>query len=172
MKIKIQIFGVIVLTIGLLVSALPPTASATSTPFNGSCEFFEELPSPDLAEWWTNQNELHIRDEIQTFMCDFSDDRLDGVYRMVINWDVRAYYDPFFYVIGRDYGLMTLADENGDLLWEGLREYDYTPPRTFMGKVVLHGRGPYAGLTAKMDVWGDFWISPIVQLAGNIYNLR
>lgn len=169
--IERRIHRVLLFLFVLLLTTLPPTVSATSTHFKGLCEYLEDLSSPDLVEWWTDPNEHHIRNQVQAFRCDFSDDRLDGVYQIVVNWDVSAYYDPFYYVIGRDYGQMTLIDEDGSLLWEGFREYSYSPPRAFRGKMDLQGRGDYAGLTAIADVWGDFLAGPIIQMGGHIYTL-
>jgi hypothetical protein len=163
------ICGILLAIVLLLVSGLPASAKTTSTPFTGSCSFLAEPPSPDVKMWQTGQNELHLRNEIQAMNCQFSDPRLDGVYLAVINWDVKEYSDPFYYILGHDYGQMSLAEENGDLLWEGIRNTFYTGPWAFSGQVVWHGRGAYAGLKVMADIWGDFTTGPNVQLSGNIY---
>jgi hypothetical protein len=164
------ICGLLLAVVLLLVSGLPASAKTTNTPFTGSCSLLPEPPSPDVKLWWTGQNELHVRNEIQAMDCHFSDLRLNGVYMAVINWDVKAYSAPFFYILGHDYGPMSLADENGNLLWEGIRNTFYTGPWAFSGQVVWQGRGAYTGLKVMADVSGDFTKEPGIKLSGNIFS--
>jgi len=166
---KKRIFTILLLSILLLFPGLPSAAQTTENPITGVCHFLEEIQPPEMTAWRTGVNELHIRDKLLTMMCDFSDDRLDGFYQTGVNWDVREFYDPFYYVIGQDYGLMLQMDDDGNAIWHGSRDISYTPPRAFSGKVILSGCGAYAGLTARFDVWGDLEIASLMQLAGRMY---
>jgi hypothetical protein len=170
MTTRQRFFGVMLLMIAmLLVTVLPASAATSRTPFTGRCGFLEEPPSPDVRLWYPDQNVIQMRNELQSLSCDFSDDRLDGIYTFEINWDAKYYTDPFWYIIGHDYGKVTMFDQNGNLLWEGNRNTFYTGIWVFDGQVVLHGRGIYAGLMVKADIFGDFKVDHAPYLSGEIY---
>jgi hypothetical protein len=170
MKIHKLFYVMILLAVLLsLVAARPVSANPEKTPFRGTCNLLEEGPSPNVKMWYTDQNELHIRNRIQTLDCHFTDKRLDGVYIVTANWDVKEYQNPIWYVTGHDYGQMIMKDASGNVLWEGTRDSVWSYPMVNNGIIVLNGGGMYAGLTVMADEWGIWWNYPwYVNLSGEI----
>ncbi|MCU0522359.1 MAG: hypothetical protein MUF84_16900 [Anaerolineae bacterium] len=151
-------FGVILLVaVMLLISALPASAGATKTPFTGRCEFVEDSGGPEPKQWYSGQR-MHYRDGYADLVCDFSDDRLDGFYRMMLDWNVTEYTSPdfpYFWLIGNETGDLTAKDEGGEVLWEGGHVSFLYEPGKATGRAWLHGRGPYEGLKVQSDLWCD-----------------
>ena len=159
----------VILLAGVLLATtiLPAAAKTTTTYVTGYCLFVEGPHATDVRVWYPGQNGIHMRTDILAVDCNYTDDRLDGVYLAEINWAVKAYSEPFFYFVGHDQGKLSLTAANGDLLWDGLRNSFFDELGGFSGTNIVHGHGIYAGLKATMDMWGNLQ-DPGFFIAGTI----
>jgi len=149
---RMRRFGVMALVMLLALVSVVPASAGNKTQITGDCYFLEEPDSPDVRLWYTSDNMLHIRDEIQAFHCNFSDPRLGELIHGEINWDVQEYTDPMWYVVGHDYGRMTWMDADGNVLWEGFRNTFDEPIWIAHGTFVMTGRGANTGMVIKGTV--------------------
>jgi hypothetical protein len=166
-------FSTIAFTILALLLATFPASAAEKFPITGTCILIAFPPyigdieqSPDYR-YWEPAGKEHWRNQVLLFTCDFNDDRLDGYFYMLDNWNINPNENSNFY--SRETGKGYMSDENGnDLgLWDAVKGVGGTES-TGNWEVVsgFQGRGMYQGLKAKLTWSSD--IFPVYYLEGEL----
>lgn len=151
----------------LIVSVFPVSAETTRTAFSGECTFLEEPEQPsDYREWSTDGNLWHQRNGSQVMVCNFDDPRLPNYVWIDVNWDVR-FLDAFPYIIGHDYGKVTIKDVYDEVLWEGIYNGFFYEDGNSERIIILHGVGMNEGLKIHALAITDYTFS-VVQFPGVI----
>lgn len=161
-------FLVIIVTFLLLIVSIFPASARTSrTAFTGECAFLDEPEQPlDYRDWTSDGNLWHQRNGSQVMYCEFSNPLLPNFAWLNVNWDVR-FLETFPYLVGHDYGRLTLEDESGVVFWDGIYNGFFYEDGNSTRIVILHGVGVNEGLKIQATASTDFTFSA-VQFPGVI----
>ena len=150
MKNYIRLTTVIFIILSLLLSTFPASAGAQKIPFTGSCELKGFGNDPDFRYWFKAEVMEHFRNSLIIFDCDFDEDRLDGYYLFVDNWNINPHENSQFSVREFGNGGYMSDEEGNDLgLWV-TSGHGFTDSQGTWGMNVLYkGRGMYQSMLAK-----------------------
>jgi len=131
----------------LSLMVVPAAAKTIKTEYDGESEC-GDIVGTDV--WFSDDGVMHGRGGEMLCMDYVSDDRLDGLEKVIINYNFR--FTPYPY--GPMWGTLSITNEDGS--WRG----------TWVGKIfqadgsstvfaVLHGYGDYEGLQARATYYKD-----------------
>jgi hypothetical protein len=172
MKKYVRLSTIVFIILALLLSTLPASAKAEKKTITGTCELVAFPPwigdleqSPDFR-WWEPGGKESWRNQAVMFLCNFNDDRLNGYFYALDNWNNNHNENSNF--LARSFGKAYMSDAYGnDLgLWD-ISGVGWTDAEGGWGlKQVWKGRGMYQGLTVKAT-WIDIGF-PFYQLDGEL----